>query len=180
MGATAYDTNPYEIDPLAYLASVPEPDPKKGITLSAEERREHFQAIKLSLLRVSCEDPATFDLALTEVSKKLGIKAKTVKEELARLAEPPAAKEARELLEKIGQTRMLRLAQDYQDSKLWFGIVAREEKLLVNSERALLTLDQVPEGLIVKDHGFDLCRFSKDGHRALCERWGGSRLYVAS
>jgi len=163
MGATAYDTNPYEIDPLAYLASVPEPDPKKGITLSAEERREHFQAIKLSLLRVSCEDPATFDLALTEVSKKLGIKAKTVKEELARLAEPPAAKEARELLEKIGQTRILRLAQDYQDEKLWFGVVAGEEKLLVNSERELLTLDQVPEGLTVKDSGFDLCRFSKEG-----------------
>ena len=174
MASTANSVDPAKIDPLRYLETYIEDFTSRSKCL------EYYHVLQQALLRPQGEDVVAFDLAVKEIGEKLGIKAKVVKDDLSRLAEPPAAKDARELLEKIGQTRMLRLAQDYQDSKLWFGIVAREEKLLVNSERALLTLDQVPEGLIVKDHGFDLCRFSKDGHRALCERWGGSRLYVAS
>jgi hypothetical protein len=76
---------------------------------------------------------------------------------------PPASKEAMELLEQVGQSRVLRIAQDYVDGKLWFGVVAGEEKLLLNSNREPLTLDQVPEGPTVKDGGFDLCRLSKEG-----------------
>lgn len=155
VGSNTSHTDPYQIDPLAYLAEL-------NGALSPIQQREHYQVIKLALLRVQSEDPATFDLALKEVSKKLGIKAKTVKEDLAAMAEPPANKEARELLEQMGQTRTLRLAQDFVDGLLWFGVIAGENKLLLNSDRELLTLDKVPEELTVKDGGFDLCRLSKD------------------
>lgn len=117
----------------------------------------------MSLLRIQGEDLASFDLALKQVNKKLCIPPKTVKKDLAALAEPPASKEARELLEQMGQTRALRLAQDFVDGRLWFGVIAGENKLLLNSDRDLLTVDKIPEGLTVKDGGFDLCRLSKDG-----------------
>jgi hypothetical protein len=54
------------------------------------------------------------------------------------------------------------LAQDFVDGRLWFGVLAGGDKLLLNSDHELLTLDKVPEGLTVKDAGFDLCRLSKD------------------
>src|SRR5712692_3710278 len=156
MRGSERDTDPYKIDPLDYLATL-------NGNLSPVEQRENYQVIKLALLRVQGEDSATFDLALKEVSKKLGVKPKTVRGDLARLTDPPAAKEARELLEQMGQTRPLRLAQDFVDGRLWFGVVAGENKLLLNSDRELLTLGKVPEGLTVKDGGFDLCRLSKEG-----------------
>ncbi len=154
--ANTHDTDPYTIDPLFYLSSL------DGLLLPSD-CLEHYQVLKPSLFRLQNENPPAFDLTVKQIVKKLGIKAKTVRDDLAGLAEPPAAKEARELLEKIGHTRALRLAQDYQDGKLWFGVRAGEDTLLVNSNRELLTLDKVPEGLTVKDNGFDLCRFSKDG-----------------
>jgi len=155
MGTAAHDIDPYKIDPLAYLAEL-------NGDLSPTDRREHYQVLKLSLLRVRREEPTTFDLALQEVSKRLKIKPKAVREDLARLADPPAAKEARELLDKMGQFRPLHLAQDFVDGKLWVGIIAGEEKLLLNSDRQLLRLNEVPKGLTVKDGGFDLCRLSKE------------------
>jgi hypothetical protein len=154
--ANTRDTDLYTIDPLFYLSSL------DGL-LSPSDCLEHYQVLKPSLFRLQNENPPAFDLTVKQIVKKLGIKAKTVRDDLASLAEPPAAKEARELLEKIGHTRVLRLAQDYQDGKLWYGVIAGEDKLLVNSDRELLTLDKIPEGLTVKDNGFDLCRFSKDG-----------------
>src|SRR6266571_2657774 len=160
--AHVHDTDPYQLDPLAYLSEVPEPDPEDGITLFAGVRRERYQAVRLALLRVQSEDPATFDLALQEIHRKLGIKAKTVKEDLAALTTPPVSKGAMELLGQMGQTHQLRLAQDFVENKLWFGVIAGEDKLLLNSNRELLTLDKVPEGLAVKDSGFDLCRLSKE------------------
>ena len=156
MGA-AHDnsTDPYRIDVLSYLANL-------NGDLSPTDRREHYDVLRPALTRIQYKDPATFDLAIKEISKKLGIKAKTVKDDLEALKEPPVAKESRELLEKMGQTRMLRLAQDFVDGCQWFGVVAGEDKLLLNSDRALLTLDKIPDGLTVKDHGFDLCRLSKE------------------
>ena len=156
MSANGYSENPYEVDVLAYLENISE-------HVSASECLEHFQVLKPALIRLRREDPAAFDLAVREINKKLKIKAKIVKEAVARLAEPTTVKEAQELLDQIGQTRTLRLAQDYQDEKLWFGVVAGKEKLLVNSDRQLLTLAQIPDGFTVPDNGFDLCRFSKDG-----------------
>lgn len=158
MGTTAHDTDPYKIDPLAYLATLAD----LNGALSPTERREHYQVLKPSLLRVQSEDPATFDLALQEVSRRLKIKPKTVREDLSRLADPPAAKNARELLEQMGQTRVLRIAQDFVDGKLWYGVIAGEEKPLLTSDRELLTFNQVPKELTVKDNGFDLCRLSRD------------------
>jgi hypothetical protein len=155
MATNTHDTDPYQIDPLKYLSSL-------NGDLSPVDCREHYQVLKLALLRVQGEDLATFDLSLKQINKKLGIPPKTVKKDLAAMAEPPAAKEARELLDKMGQTRTLRLSQDFVDNKLWFGIMARENKLLLNSDRALLTLDKLPEGLTVKDGGFNLCRLSKE------------------
>jgi hypothetical protein len=149
-------TDPYGIDPLGYLADL------NGV-LSPTEQREHYQVLKPSLLRVQKDSPAVFDLVLRETSKKLKIKPKSVREDLARLVDPPAAKEARELLEQMGQTRLLRIAQDFVDGKLWFGVNTSTDKLLVNSDRELLPLSRVPEELTVKDTGFDLSRFSKAG-----------------
>jgi Protein of unknown function (DUF3631) len=145
-----------EIDPFRYLEDLNE-------SLTPSARLEHYTVLKPILLRLQVEDLAAFDLAVKEINKKLGIKAKTVKDDLSRLAEPPAAKEALKLLEQMGQTHFLRFAQDYIDGKLWFGVKTGEDKLLVNSSRELLTLDQVPEELIVKDGGFDISRFSRDG-----------------
>ncbi|HJY84458.1 MAG TPA: DUF3631 domain-containing protein [Candidatus Binatia bacterium] len=156
MGTHTRDTDPYKIDPLDYLALL-------NGDLSPVQQREHYQVLRLSLLRVQGEDLASFDLALKQVNKKLGIPPKTVKKDLAALAEPPASKEARELPEQMGQTRFLRLAQDFVDGRLWFGAIAGGDKILLNSDRELLTPDKLPAGLTVKDSGFDRCRLSKDG-----------------
>jgi hypothetical protein len=155
-GTHSHDTDPYSIDPLRYLSTLPD-------ALSPSDCLEHYQTLIPALVRLQSENRAACDLAVKEIVKKLGIKAKTVRDDLAGLAEPPAAKDARELLAKIGTTRVLRLAQDYQEEKLWFGVIAGEDRLLVNSDRELLTLDHTPEGFTVTDGGFDLCRFSKDG-----------------
>ena len=156
MEINACDTDPYKIDPLAYLADL-------NGDLSAVEQREHYQVVRLALQRIQNEDLATFDLALKQVNKKLGIRAKTVKEDLAAMAKPPVRKEARELLEQMGRTRALRLAQDFVNGQFSYGVIAGENKMLLNSDRELLTLDKLPADLTVKDSGFDLCRFSKDG-----------------
>jgi len=116
----------YKIDPLAYLQVL-------NGDLSSVDCREHYQKIKLALLRVQSKDLATFDLALKEISKKLGIKPKTVKGDLAALTMPPASKEATELLEQMGQARLLRLSQDFVDGKLWYDVIAGEDKLLPES-----------------------------------------------
>jgi len=148
--------NIYELNALVYLEAL-------SNTLSPSEQGEHYQVIRLSLLGLQKGEPAIFELALRLVAQKLGIKSKAIKEDLARSTEPPAAKEARELLEQMGQTRTLRLAQDFVDGKLWFGVIAGGEKLLVNSDRELLILPKVPRDLTVKDNGFDYCRLSKEG-----------------
>lgn len=145
-----------DLDVLAYLTDI-------DGSLTSAKRAEHYDVLKPALLRLQREDLARFELALQEINEKLKLKPKTVRDDLSRLADPPAAKKARELLEKISHTRTLRLAQDYQDRKLWFGLIAGEDTLLVNSDQELLTLDQLPEGLAPKNNGFDLCRFSKDG-----------------
>ncbi len=151
------DRDEYRVDPLAYLES------ECAGELSPSARLEHYQVLKPAILRLWNEDRAAYDLAVTEIVKKLGIKAKTVRAEIAALVEPPEAKKARELLDQMGATRALRLAQDYQDGKLWYGVIAGEDKLLLNSKPELLTLDKTPDGFTIKDGGFDLCRFSKDG-----------------
>jgi Protein of unknown function (DUF3631) len=156
MNVVTHNSDPYTIDPLVYLESLAE-------KISASDSLNHYRVLIPSLSRLQAEEPPAFDLAVREVVKKLGIKAKTVKDDLRCLAQPPAAKDALKLLERMGAARFLRLAQDFQGGELWYGVVAGEDKLLVNSDRELLTLDNAPEGLTVKDGGFDLCRFSKDG-----------------
>jgi hypothetical protein len=95
------------------------------------------------LLRLHQDDPAAFDLAVQEITRRLKIKARTVVQDLATLADSAAPREARELLEAMGHTRQLRLAQDFVDGLLWFGVIAGEEILLLNSARELLKPDQL-------------------------------------
>jgi hypothetical protein len=92
MGAAhnTYDTDPYTIDSLLYLSNLPE-------ALSPSDCLEHYRTLLPSLFRLQSEDPPAFDLAFKEIVKKLGIKAKTVRANLAGLVDPPAAKEARDL-----------------------------------------------------------------------------------
>jgi Protein of unknown function (DUF3631) len=149
------ETDPYRIDPLLYLTSI-------NGNSSPIERLEHYYVLRPVLRRLHQHDPAAFDLAVQEITRRLKIKARTVIQDLATLADPAAPKEARELLEAMGHTRQLRLAQDFLDGLLWFGVIAGEEILLLNSARELLKLDQLPPGLTVKNHGFDRCRLSKD------------------
>ena len=87
-------TDEYTIDPLLYLSTLPE-------DLSASDCLEHYRVLIPSLLRLQTEDLAALDLAVKQIAKKLGIKAKTVRDDLASLAEPPAAKEVRALLESV-------------------------------------------------------------------------------
>jgi hypothetical protein len=149
------ETDPYRIDPLPYLTSI-------NGNSSPIERLEHYYVLRPVLLRLHQDDPAAFDLAVQEITRRLKIKARTVVQDLATLAAPAAPREARELLEAMGHTRQLRLAQDFVDGLLWFGVIAGEEILLLNSARELLKPDQLSPGLTVKNHGFDRCRLSKD------------------
>lgn len=144
--------DPSQLDPLQYLAGL-------NGDLSPASRWEHYQVLRPALLRLQHEQPAAFDVAVGTISRRLGIKAKTVLQDLATLT-PPAT--ARALLDAMGQTRVLRLAQDFVDGQLWFGVIAGAEVLLLNSARELLTTDQLPKELTVKDHGFDRCRLSKE------------------
>ena len=79
MGTSSHDMDPREIDPLEYLAKLVD----LNGDLSPSERLEHYKVLKPALLRVQSEDPATLDLALQEISKRLKIKSKTVREELS-------------------------------------------------------------------------------------------------
>jgi hypothetical protein len=155
MIGTEHAIDPYQIEPLRYLADL------VG-NLSGNDCVEHYQTLRPALLRLRQENSPAFDVALREVAKGLKIKQKAVLKDLAVMTPPPAAKGAHELLEVMGQTRQVRLAQDFMDGVLWYGVVAGDQKLLVNSNRQLLTLDQLPAGLKVKDRGFDLRRLSKD------------------
>lgn len=155
MMTTEHEIDPYQIDPLKYLA-------KLDGHHTGEESYEHYQALRPALLRLQRENLPAFDVALREIATKLKIKGQTIRNDLALLTPPPTPKCATELLEAMGQTRSLRLAQDFLDGQMWFGVIAGDQKVLLNSDRKLLTLDHVPEGLRVKDYGFDLCRLSKD------------------
>jgi hypothetical protein len=123
-----------------------------------EELFAHYQVLRPALLRLQRENPPAFDLVVREITARLKIKGKTVLTDLASLRSPSAAKDAKELLEAIEQVQPLRLAQEFRGGVLWFGVMAGETKLLFNSQRVLLTLDKLPDGLRVKDQGFDLCR----------------------
>ncbi len=149
------ETDPSQLDPLQYLSAVH----GNGSPL---EQLEHYYVLRPALLRLRHDGPAAFDLAVQEIARRLKIKGKTVLQDLATLAAPPTRREARALLQAMGPTRQLHLAQDFVDGQLWFGVIAGAEKLLLNSARELLTLDQLPQGLTVQDHGFDRCRLSKD------------------
>jgi hypothetical protein len=155
MMSTDYEADPYQIDPLKYLADV-------NGHHTPEELFEHYQVLRPALLRVQRDNPPAFDLVVREITKRLRIKGKTVLADLAALVTPPPAKDAKELLEAMGQVQPLRLAQDFSAGILWFGVIAGETKLLLNSRRELLTRDQLPEGFRARDHGFDLCRISKE------------------
>jgi Protein of unknown function (DUF3631) len=150
-----YGTDPYQIDPLDYLADL-------NGNLSAAARQEHYRAIRMALWRLQREDPVAFDLALAAIKKVLKIGKGEVRKDLKLLTDPPAAKEARELLDRMGQTRPLHLAQDFVDGKLWFGVLAGDARLVVNSDRQLFLSDKLPEGLTPKGKDFDICRLSKE------------------
>ena len=77
-----------------------------------------------------------------------------------RAEEPP---EAKRLIEKIKTVRHLNPAQDFLDGLLWFGIPVDEHIVLINSERKVIMEDQLPDGMELRESGFDLCRFSKEG-----------------
>jgi hypothetical protein len=155
MMATDYGADPYQLDPLKYMADV-------NGHHTPEELFEHYQVLRPSLLRLQRENPPAFDLAIREITRRLKIKGKTVLADLVALALPPASKDAQELLEAMGQVQPLRLPHDFRAGVLWYGIIAGETKLLLNSRRELLTLDKLPDGLRVKDHGFELCRITKE------------------
>jgi hypothetical protein len=155
MMSTDYEADPYQIDPLKYLANV-------NGHHTPQELFEHYQVLRPVLLRVQRENPPAFDVVVREITKRLKIKGKTVLADLATLVGPVAAKDATALLEAMGQSHPLRLAQDYYAGVLWFGVMAGETKLLLNSQRELLTIDKLPAGLRVRDQGFDLCRISKE------------------
>lgn len=74
--------------------------------------------------------------------------------------DPP---EAEKLIEKIKTVRHLNPAQDYLDGLLWFGVPVGEHTVLINSDRKAITGDQLPDGMELRESGFDLCRFSKEG-----------------
>jgi hypothetical protein len=155
MMSAEHEADPYQIDPLTYLARV-------NGHHTPEELFEHYQVLRPALLRLQRESPPAFDLIVREITARLKIKGKTVLTDLASLVVPPVAQDAKTLLEAMGQSPPLRLAQDFRSSVLWFGVIAGETKLLLNSYRELLTIDKLPDGLRVRDQGFDLCRISKE------------------
>ena len=77
--------------------------------------------------------------------------------------QPP---EAEKLLESMAQFQRLHPAQDYVNGVLWYGVPVDDNVVLINSDRQLITEDQLPQGLKLDNRGFDLCRFSKEGINA--------------
>ncbi|MFX0200328.1 MAG: primase C-terminal domain-containing protein [Candidatus Hodarchaeota archaeon] len=70
---------------------------------------------------------------------------------------------ALKILEGHGSTETLHPAQDFKLGLLWYGIPVDGKVLLVNSSRQLIRIDKLPDGLVLNNKGFNLCRFSKDG-----------------
>ena len=58
----------------------------------------------------------------------------------------------------------------------WYGVLAGESKLLLNSQRDLLTLDRLPADVRIRDDGFDLCRISKEAILRFLGDGGGPDL----
>jgi hypothetical protein len=155
MMSTKRDTDPYGIDPLKSLATV-------NSHHTPEELFEHYQVLRPSLLRLQHENPPAFDLVVREITARLKIKGKTILTNLATLVPPPVAQDPKTLLEAMGHVELLRMAHDFRSGVLWFGIIAGGTRLFLNSRRELLTLKTLADGLRVRDHGFDLCRISKE------------------
>jgi hypothetical protein len=155
--------DPSQLDPLQYIESV-------NGQCSLTQCHEHYLALKPALFRLQDESPVVFNLALQGIARRLKINAQTVRNDLAAMAPPqvPQRQEPFEMLEGMGQTQRLRFPQDFADGKFWFGILAERGKpgvltrLLLNSDRKLMPLEDLPEDLWVLDRGCDQCRLSKD------------------
>lgn len=162
-------TDPKVIDPLKYLNNV-------NGHHSPQELVEHYHALRPSLFRLRGESPPAFDVAVRETNKRLKIKSKTILADLAMLTPPPPSQDPKVLLDAMGQTHLLRLAQDFREGILWYGVLAGESKLLLNSQRDLLTLDRLPADVRIRDDGFDLCRISKEAILRFLGDGGGPDL----
>ena len=162
-------TDPKAIDPLKYLENV-------NGHHTPEELFEHYQVLRPSLFRLRAENPPAFDLAVREANKRLKIKSKTILTDLDMLTPPPPTQDPKALLDAMGQTHRLRLAQDFREGILWYGVLAGESKLLLNSQRDLLTLDRLPADVRIRDDGFDLCRISKEAILRFLGDGGGPDL----
>jgi hypothetical protein len=147
--------DPNTINPLQYIENV-------NGHHTPEELFEHYQVVRPSLSRLRMENAPAFDVAIREASKRLKIKSKTILADLDTLIVPPPNQDPKSLLNAMGQVHPLRLAQDFRDGILWYGVLAGERKLLLNSKRELLTLDRLPTSLKIRDDGFDLCRISQE------------------
>jgi Domain of unknown function (DUF3854) len=66
------------------------------------------------------------------------------------------------LIAQITVMRKLHPAQDYVDSVLYIGIPVDGYTVFLTSNRQALQSHELPDGLVVEDRGFDLCRFSKE------------------
>ena len=66
------------------------------------------------------------------------------------------------LIAQITVTRRLHPAQDYVDNILYVGIPVDGYIVFLTSNRQALQSHELPDGLVVEDRGFDLCRFSKE------------------
>jgi hypothetical protein len=136
-------------------------------TVKEDEQRalEEYALLKPALVRLCQEDEIGFTTVAKKITKALKFQISTIKKDVARCVTDGLQQQTRsaiQLLDNMNSTESLRLPQDFVDNKMWFGVLARKEKLLLNSVRQLLTLDKVPGSLTVTDHGFDLCRLSKD------------------
>src|SRR5260221_10532228 len=100
------DDDPSHLDVLVYLDTyVPDPGPKRVVSLSTQDIRQHYQALEPALRRLRQDDPAQFEIALNEIKRKLGMKPKPIKDSLAQQDDPPEVHSAQELIDLIGQKR---------------------------------------------------------------------------
>lgn len=66
------------------------------------------------------------------------------------------------LLDKANQTTWLHPAMDFREGMFWYGLPVGENLLLVNSQRRLLRVDELPGNLKVFDVGYSMRRLSTD------------------
>lgn len=66
------------------------------------------------------------------------------------------------LLDKMGQRKDLRFAQDFHDGKLWYGVLVEGKRLIISSDRKICSEGILPPDISLKDGGLESSCITKE------------------